>query len=75
MYSLDSNQEIQALIKGKLPSRRQDLPAIYRLNGAIYICNVDWLNRNKSLIGSKTLGYVMNNSDSLDIDTEEQFNV
>ena len=74
MYSLDKNQEIQPLIKGKLPSRRQDLPSIYRLNGAIYICNVDWLNRNKNFVGSKTLGYVMNNSDSLDIDREEDFN-
>ena len=39
----------------------------------VYICNVDWLNRNKA-IGNKTLGYVMNNSDSLDIDTKEDFN-
>ncbi|MGL4731447.1 MAG: cytidylyltransferase domain-containing protein [Clostridium sp.] len=49
--------------------RRQDLPKVYKLNGAIYICEMEKLKDNKSWYTKNTLGYVMNSITSLDIDT------
>jgi CMP-N,N'-diacetyllegionaminic acid synthase len=49
--------------------RRQDLPSFYSLNGALYLANIEWLIDNQSFIGQDTLGYVMPNERSADIDT------
>lgn len=53
--------------------RRQDLPAAYRLNGAIYIARVDWFLAGGSLIGPATVGYRMPADRSVDIDTQADF--
>jgi N-acylneuraminate cytidylyltransferase len=42
---------------------------IYSYNGAIYIINVDSLKENLNLNFNKTVKYVMNEIDSIDIDT------
>ena len=43
--------------------RRQDLPAAYSLNGAIYAAQVDWLIASKSFVSPETLGYLMSSRD------------
>ncbi|WP_027633907.1 cytidylyltransferase domain-containing protein [Clostridium hydrogeniformans] len=50
-------------------TRRQDLPKVYKLNGAIYICKTDILIKNKSWYTENTIPYVMDNISSIDIDT------
>lgn len=52
------------------PVRRQDMPAFYSLNGAVYAAHVDWLNKKKTFLTEETIGFVMPRSRSLDIDTE-----
>lgn len=74
MYTLD----IAGKLIGVMPSestfmRRQDLPPVYTLNGAIYIARVDWLRRNKSFLSAETVAYVMGKQDSIDIDTIQDF--
>lgn len=52
-------------------TRRQSFPSVYRLNGAIYLCEVTQFKKYKSFETDKTLAYIMNNDSSIDIDTEQ----
>lgn len=52
-----------------MPLRRQDLPAAWCLNGAVYVARVDWFLRERSFLSAQTLGYAMPAERSLDIDT------
>lgn len=56
-------------------SRRQLLPKTYVLNGAIYINSTKHLLSNKSLITTDTIGYVMDDLHSQDIDTYLDFEI
>ena len=49
-------------------SRRQDLPAVYEINGAIYLARTDLLLEEKTLSPGDTLPYVMPKERSIDID-------
>jgi CMP-N,N'-diacetyllegionaminic acid synthase len=76
MYSVNSDNKIQAILPQSVsPSRRQDLPKTYVLNGAIYIAKIDWLQKNKSFITEDTIGFAMAKQNSLDIDTAEDFEI
>lgn len=59
------------LTRSKLGSctRRQDCPAVYEYNGAIYVMNVQSLKNNPPGEFLKIRKYVMTEEDSLDIDT------
>jgi len=50
--------------------RRQDCPAVYEYNGAIYIMNVESLKKGPHSQFSKIRKYVMTEEDSIDIDTK-----
>ena len=53
--------------------RRQDLEKFYRLNGAIYISKVDVLKEKKSFYGKHSYAYIMEQRESIDIDSELDF--
>lgn len=76
MYRVAAGNRLQRL----LPeidgiTRRQDLPPIYVLNGAIYIARIDWLRANRSFVGEETVAYLMPKERSLDIDTAQDFEI
>jgi CMP-N,N'-diacetyllegionaminic acid synthase len=74
MYRLDERSKLHCLLPAdSMAQRRQDLPSVYILNGAIYIARIDWLRRKKSFVTDETVAYVMNQHNSLDIDTPEDF--
>jgi CMP-N,N'-diacetyllegionaminic acid synthase len=52
-----------------LNSNRQELPNYYRLNGAIYLSEVDYLRKHRSCLGPETLAYEMPTEQSVDIDS------
>lgn len=52
------------------PIRRQDLPAFYILNGAVYVARCDWLKKSRSFTGGNTVAYIMPRERSLDLDTK-----
>jgi len=54
-------------------NRRQDLPKIFKLNGAIYFAAVNQVLNEKRLVNDKTLGYVMAKEFSIDIDNNIDF--
>lgn len=51
-------------------SRRQDLPAFYQLNGAVYVAECRWLLANRDFVTTETVGYEMPAESSVDIDAE-----
>lgn len=68
MYRIDEEGRLTALLPECPAVRRQDLPPVYSLNGAIYCARTDWLRERRSFIGPETLGYPMPNDRSVDID-------
>ncbi|MEK3994162.1 acylneuraminate cytidylyltransferase family protein [Psychrobacillus sp. FSL K6-2365] len=74
MYTLNSEEKMVPLIEqDSLTKRRQDLPDVYALNGAVYVAEVNWLKQSKSFLTSDTVVFIMPNNRSHDIDTEDDF--
>lgn len=73
MYKLQEDGRMKSVIEGTLITSRQELPTIYNLNGAVYVAEVEWLKQNQSFLTSETVGYIMDKANSIDIDTEEDF--
>lgn len=63
LHDLDSLEPTGSVL------RRQDLPLVYALNGAIYLARRDLLLRRRTWYGDRTRAYVMPPGRSLDIDT------
>lgn len=55
--------------------RRQDLPPVYIVNGAIYICKTTVLLEKRTFSPEKTVGYLMPKSRSVDIDDSDDFKI
>lgn len=53
--------------------RRQDLPKVYRLNGAIYLARAEIILNRKTWYTDNTIPYVMDRLSSVDIDDEMDF--
>jgi N-acylneuraminate cytidylyltransferase len=66
---------IQGILEPLLPTnndvavRRQDLPVVYALNGAVYVARCKWLLVNKSFLSQETMAYPMSTEHSIDIDS------
>ena len=71
MFTVGSDRRLRPLLDtpGRA-SRRQDLPDVLRLNGAVYVARTAWLRRTRAFVTPETIGYEMPESRSLDIDTE-----
>ena len=52
---------------------RQELPVVYRLNGAIYLAYCNYIKEQKNFFGEKTFAYIMPKNRSVDIDNEIDF--
>ena len=74
MFSLSKQAALEALFRD-MPARRQDMPAVYALNGAVYAARTHWLVREQAFVHPETLAYIMPPERSLDIDTEFDFKV
>ena len=54
----------------------QNLPAYYRLNGAIYLCSIQRMLAEKSLfLKTNAYAYLMSRKDSIDIDDQVDFDL
>jgi CMP-N,N'-diacetyllegionaminic acid synthase len=72
--SIIRDNKLQYFIEeGKSITRRQDLPEVYRINGAIYIIETDKLLTNKTFETENVTAYIMSTNDSIDIDTDLDF--
>ncbi len=75
MVTMSDGVRLKKFYSGDIPARRQDLPEIFGLNGAIYIAKTDWLMQTKSFLADETIGFIMPKERSLDIDTELDFKI
>lgn len=73
MYTQGPDGRLQALLPGQSASRRQDLPAVYTLNGAVYAARVPQLLQSRSFLAADTVAHLMPRERSIDIDTLEDF--
>lgn len=74
MYKRDSNNFLEPLIPDRPDlTRRQDLPSVYELNGAMFLARTDWLIENRGFIGPKTIGYWMPKERSVDLDLPQDW--
>ncbi len=71
MYYIDSKGFLEPVISttNNIAVRRQELPVVYALNGAIYVARCEWLAINKSFLTPETIAYSMLKKYSVDIDT------
>lgn len=68
-YRLTERQGLERLVAAPPVVRRQDLPAVVAINGALYFADAKWLRRGGNLIGTETIAYVMSRERSIDLDT------
>ncbi|MFN3708958.1 MAG: cytidylyltransferase domain-containing protein [Alishewanella aestuarii] len=67
MYQLEAGY-LQSFIPTKLQARRQDMPAAYEHNGAMYLAKTDYLRAEKSYNASLAQPYEMFGYANLDLD-------
>jgi CMP-N,N'-diacetyllegionaminic acid synthase len=58
---------------GKLFSRRQDVPAAYKRDGAIYLTRTQVLLKERSFYGSRCCPMLMTSDEVLNIDTQDDW--
>jgi len=70
-YSMNSAGILQQFIQADLGKvQRQELPEVFVLNGAVYITRIEWFKKVQAFVTKETMGYIMPEERSLDIDTE-----
>lgn len=69
MKRIERDCVLPFLENGPEVTRRQDLPPVYRLNGAIYVTRAQVLLQGNAILGRDTRALIMDNESSVDIDT------
>jgi len=76
MYHRHDDGKLHPLInESKYFVRRQDIPPVYALNGAVYVAKTEWISETKSFVSDQTVGFSMEKLSSLDIDDETDFKI
>lgn len=75
IFSIDEKNKFEPLFSSKIPSRRQDAPPAYVLNGAVYVSRCDSIMAGDGFISEDTVAWVMPKIRSIDIDTELDFTI
>ena len=73
---LPENNAFDNFIQTENSVRSQDLPTYHRLNGAIYLFDVNSVMINKCLLPTRnSFAFIMANENSIDIDTQLDFTI
>lgn len=75
MFQFGEGSKLAPLMGNTGGYRRQDLPKVYALNGAVYVGEITRLIESKSFLTDETVGYVMPSNRSLDIDSLLDFQI
>lgn len=68
--TLPSNHSMNSFLRPEaIMTNRQDLPAYYKINGAVYLAKWEFIYQRGSWYGPHTYAYVMPQKRSLDIDS------
>ncbi|OGL65173.1 CMP-N-acetlyneuraminic acid synthetase [Candidatus Uhrbacteria bacterium RIFCSPLOWO2_01_FULL_47_24] len=68
--TLPPDLSLQGFIKENVNMPRQALEQFFRLNGAIYLAEWEYLLKHKTLYAENSYGYIMPTERSIDIDSE-----
>jgi len=69
-FRLDEGDRLSPLMESEfITRRRQDLPATYVSNGAVFVAQVTWFREHRAFYGSDTVLYTMPPERSMDVDT------
>ncbi len=71
--TLPEDGNMKAFQKPEYELPRQQLPVYYRINGAIYLVNVEFLMKHGNLYDEDSYAYIMPNERSVDIDNMMDF--
>lgn len=72
--TLPKDNSMENFIDSKIiNTTRQNIPMYYRINGALYIVNVNYLMNADDLYSDKSYAYIMNKMNSIDIDDQFDF--
>ena len=69
MFTIGERSQLAQFAR-EVPPRRQALPPVHILNGAVYVARTEWLQREGRFLTPDTVAYEMPRSRSLDIDTQ-----
>jgi len=76
MYKIDKTGSLKPFQNQKNEiQRRQDLPLVYILNGAVYVAESSWLQQSRSFLKNVTKAYLMPKARSRDIDDNMDFKI
>lgn len=75
MYTLEGERMVPLLPQEELVVRRQDLPKVYALNGAVYVGKSSEVKKSKAFLTENTVAFEMVAEHSFDIDTELDFKI
>jgi len=72
MFRVTGDQTLQPLLDGGSRSaRRQELPAVFALNGAVYVAGAARIRSPDPFVGEGTVAHIMPPERSVDLDTEQ----
>jgi CMP-N,N'-diacetyllegionaminic acid synthase len=69
VYAIGPDGRMVPLIDQQKAPRRQDLPAVHALNGALYLADSAWLQSGRRFVDANTRAFIMPPERSVDIDT------
>lgn len=73
--TLPLDNKMDGFLKNIGNKNRQQLDKYYRINGAIYISNVEYFKRYKDFYYENSYAYIMSRENSIDIDEEIDFKI
>ncbi|MDE2495183.1 MAG: acylneuraminate cytidylyltransferase family protein [Alphaproteobacteria bacterium] len=72
MMSLSGDGLLTPVVQSEVVyARRQDIPPVFVLNGAVYVARTDWFKKARTFLTRETVGCEMPVARSVDIDTEQ----
>lgn len=69
MKKIENGYVVPFLKTKSQSNRRQDMPQLYKENGAVYVTKYDLLMSRKQIIGGNVKPFIMSDETSIDIDT------
>jgi CMP-N-acetylneuraminic acid synthetase len=75
MFTIDEDGKLRRVLPKVPVATRQELPACFEINGAIYAVSTRWFRQSQVFVDEETLAYVMPRERSIDVDTPEDLAV
>lgn len=73
---IDADGCLHPFLEGvEVPASRQQLPPAYQLNGLLYLARTETIREHRSFYGARTRALVVDETESLDIDTAEDWDL